>query len=269
MAFPVRRVLFLCVANSARSQLAEAIARHELGTDWSFQSAGSAPSRPNPFALEVLESAGISIAGLRSKSVTEIDPESVDLVVTLCAEEECPVFLAEVPRVSWEQPDPDRKHEDLSDEERRSHFQTAFDAIRARVRDLTQGIVDRPPAGDGMGMQLQADGIVRFDYAVGKVVDLEAAETSTAALLRAVERAGWPTPATILIDMQNITTVHREARVHFAQSSEINGMTGRLALLTQNRVSGLVANFFLKVQRPVVPTRMFTDGDEARTWLLA
>lgn len=131
-----RTVLFLCVANSARSQMAEALARHDAGDRWIARSAGSAPTRVNPLAVAALTELGVSVEGLRSKAVTEIDPASVDLVVTLCAEEECPVFLGDAPRLDWAMPDPDRKHEALTEAERLHHFRVARDRIRARLAEL-------------------------------------------------------------------------------------------------------------------------------------
>ena len=108
-----RSILFLCVANSARSQMAEALARARFGDAVRVQSAGSAPSRVNPYAVRALAELGIDGSGLRSKHVESIDPGSVDLVITLCAEEACPVFLGEARRLSWAMPDPDRKGEVL------------------------------------------------------------------------------------------------------------------------------------------------------------
>src|SRR5688572_20610946 len=88
-----RRLLFLCVANSARSQMAEGLARSMLGAGVQVQSAGSKPSRVNPYAVEVMREIGIDIEGHFSKSVDDIDPASVDTVITLCAEEVCPVWV--------------------------------------------------------------------------------------------------------------------------------------------------------------------------------
>lgn len=129
-------VLFLCVANSARSQMAEALARRAFGDAVRVQSAGSAPGRVNPYALRALAELGIDASGQHSKHVDTIDPATVDLVITLCAEEQCPVFLGQARRLSWAMPDPDRKHEALSDEERLHHFRVARDAIEARVQAL-------------------------------------------------------------------------------------------------------------------------------------
>lgn len=129
-------ILFLCVANSARSQMAEGLARVVLGPDVLVQSAGSQPSRVNPFAVEVMREIGIPLAGQWSKSVDTIDPASVDLVVTLCADEVCPVFLSHSARIHWPIEDPDRSNEVLRDEERLQHFRVARDAIRARLEQL-------------------------------------------------------------------------------------------------------------------------------------
>lgn len=129
-------ILFLCVANSARSQMAEGLARHLFGDAVRVQSAGSEPSRVNPFAIKAMAELGIDLGTHSSKSVQTIDPNGVDLVITLCAEEVCPVFLSRAPRMHWPIQDPDRKHEDLTDEERLQHFRVARDQIRARIEVL-------------------------------------------------------------------------------------------------------------------------------------
>ncbi len=139
-------ILFLCVANSARSQMAEGLARNLFGDLVTVQSAGSSPSRVNPFAVKAMAELGIDLGTHASKSVETIAPESVDLVVTLCAEEVCPVFLGDVPRMHWPLQDPDRKHEDLSDEQRLQHFRVARDQIVARLQVLgaLRGLPDGP-----------------------------------------------------------------------------------------------------------------------------
>jgi arsenate reductase len=130
-------VLFLCVANSARSQMAEGLARAHFGDAVRVQSAGSAPSRVNPFAVRAMAELGIDISSHTSTSVAEVDPASVDLVITLCAEEVCPVVLSNARRLHWPLSDPDRKHEALSDAERLEHFRIARDAIRERIEALS------------------------------------------------------------------------------------------------------------------------------------
>lgn len=131
-----RSVLFLCVANSARSQMAEGLARRLFGEDVAVFSAGSKPSQVNPWAMRAMAEIGIDISAQRSKSVEEIDPKQVDLVVTLCAEEVCPVFLGKAQRLHWPLIDPDRKDEELSDEERLSHFRAAREQIEGRLKVL-------------------------------------------------------------------------------------------------------------------------------------
>lgn len=140
-------VLFLCVANSARSQMAEGLARDLFGDAVRVQSAGSSPSRVNPFAVQAMAELGIDLGTHTSKSVQTIDPDSVDLVITLCAEEVCPVFLSSAPRMHWPLQDPDRKHEDLTDEERLHHFRVARDQIRARL-DVLAALRDVPEGPD-------------------------------------------------------------------------------------------------------------------------
>ena len=130
-------ILFLCVANSARSQLAEALARQRFGDEVRVYSAGSQPSgRVNPYAVRVLEEVGIDTRNLRSKAIDEIDLDGVDLIVTLCAEEACPVVSARARRLDWAMPDPDRKNEDLTDEERLAIFRQTRDAIARRIEVL-------------------------------------------------------------------------------------------------------------------------------------
>ncbi len=129
-------VLFLCVANSARSQMAEGLARALLGADVRVNSAGSSPSRVNPYAIRAMAELGIDISAHHSKSVSDVSHEAVDLVVTLCAEEVCPVFPNVPRRLHWPLPDPDRQGEPLSDEERMGHFRVARDEIAARLRGL-------------------------------------------------------------------------------------------------------------------------------------
>ena len=105
-ALSPRGVLFLCVANSARSQLAEGIARSLAPADVTVWSAGSQPTRVRPEAIAALAEIRIDISHHRSKSVSEIPASEVDTVITLCGEEECPVFLGKARRLHWGLPDP-------------------------------------------------------------------------------------------------------------------------------------------------------------------
>ena len=131
-----RTILFLCVANSARSQMAEGLARHRLGEHARVLSAGSSPTRVNPFAIAAMDELGIDIRGQASTSVESVDPEGVTLVITLCAEEVCPTWLGSARRLHWPLTDPDRKDEVLTDEERLAHFRTARDLIDQRLTNL-------------------------------------------------------------------------------------------------------------------------------------
>lgn len=126
-------ILFLCVANSARSQMAEGLARMLFGDTASVQSAGSQPSRVNPYASEVMHELGVDLSSHSSKSVQTIDPQTVHTVVTLCAEEVCPVFLGKARRLHWPIPDPASDDASLSREEMLARFRTARDAIRERL----------------------------------------------------------------------------------------------------------------------------------------
>ncbi len=98
--------LFLCVANSARSQLAEALARHWMDPDVAVQSAGSTPTRIRPEAIRVLEEIGVDASKQYAKPIEAVDTSRVDVVITLCAEEVCPYFPGNVRRVHWGLPDP-------------------------------------------------------------------------------------------------------------------------------------------------------------------
>jgi protein-tyrosine-phosphatase len=101
-----RGILFLCVANSARSQMAEGIARAIAPPGVNIWSAGSRPTSVRPEAIATLREIGIDISGHHSKAVSEIPSDEIDTVITLCAEEECPLFLGKAERLHWGLPDP-------------------------------------------------------------------------------------------------------------------------------------------------------------------
>jgi arsenate reductase (thioredoxin) len=127
-------VLFLCVANSARSQMAEGIARALAPAGVTISSAGSKPSKVNPLALRALDEIGIDIRGQRSKGVETISPDGVDAVITLCAEEVCPVFLGKARRLHWGLPDP--AGSGTTDEEQLQAFRNVRDELRRRLSVL-------------------------------------------------------------------------------------------------------------------------------------
>ena len=130
-ALSPRGVLFLCVANSARSQIAEGIARAVAPPEVTVWSAGSQPTRVRPEAITALAEIGIDISEHRSKSVSEIPAAEVDTVITLCGEEECPVFLGRARRLHWGLPDP--AGVGGSDAERADAFRRTRDELRRRL----------------------------------------------------------------------------------------------------------------------------------------
>ena len=123
-------ILFMCVANSARSQMAEGLARKLFGDRVRIQSAGTKPSRVNPYAIEAMAELGIDLASHSSKSVDDIDPVSVDTVITLCAEEVCPVWLGKATRLHWPFPDPAGEG---TPDEQRARFRSVRDQISRRL----------------------------------------------------------------------------------------------------------------------------------------
>ncbi len=127
-------LLFLCVANSARSQMAEGLARARFGPRARVASAGSSPTAVNPLAVAALDEVGIDIREQRSTSVDDVDPATVEVVVTLCAEEVCPVFPGRVRRLHWPMPDP--AGAPGSEAERLERFRAVRDEIARRLADL-------------------------------------------------------------------------------------------------------------------------------------
>ncbi|MCA8936865.1 MAG: arsenate reductase ArsC [Planctomycetes bacterium] len=101
-----KHVLFMCVQNSARSQLAEGIARSLAPAGVQVSSAGSKPAFVRPQAIEVLREIDIDASTHSSKTVADIDASTVDVVITLCAEEVCPVFPRRVAKYHWPLTDP-------------------------------------------------------------------------------------------------------------------------------------------------------------------
>jgi arsenate reductase len=130
----MKGVLFLCVANSARSQMAEGIALSLAPTGTKIWSAGSHPTRVRPEAITVLREIGIDISGHHAKPVAEIPAAEVDTVITLCGEEECPVFLGKATRLHWGLPDPAAVNG--SEAERLDAFRKVRDELRRRIIDF-------------------------------------------------------------------------------------------------------------------------------------
>jgi protein-tyrosine-phosphatase len=127
-------ILFLCVANSARSQIAEGLARAIAPAGFRFLSAGSDPGTLNPLAVRVLREIGIDISHHRAKGLGGIPLEQVHTIVTLCAEEVCPVVPGNVRRLHWPLPDP--AAEDAAPDERLAAFREARDRLRELLPEL-------------------------------------------------------------------------------------------------------------------------------------
>jgi protein-tyrosine-phosphatase/catechol 2,3-dioxygenase-like lactoylglutathione lyase family enzyme len=140
---PGKTILFLCVTNSARSQMAEGLARMLFGSRISVESAGSEPSTVNPYAIEVMGEVGVDLTTHRSKSVQTIDPATVGMVITLCAEEVCPVFLGKARRLHWPIQDPASEDPSIAREDMLTRFRIARDQIRARLEVLA-ALLDLP-----------------------------------------------------------------------------------------------------------------------------
>ena len=103
-----KRVLILCTGNSARSQMAEGLFRHEAGDAYEVFSAGTKPSPVRPEAIAVMNEIGIDISGHRSKSVDAFAGQESDYVITVCdnANQQCPVFPGRTNRLHWSFDDP-------------------------------------------------------------------------------------------------------------------------------------------------------------------
>lgn len=127
----------MCVANSARSQLAEGLARRILGTDARVESAGSRPASVNPFAIRVLREMDIDISSHVSKGVNDLPKDfldSLDFVITLCAEEVCPVFLSKAKKIHWPLTDPAGSIG--SDDDQLRRFRATRDEIARRLLEF-------------------------------------------------------------------------------------------------------------------------------------
>jgi arsenate reductase len=139
-------VLILCTHNSARSVLAEAMLNHwagRLGKDVRAYSAGSAPGgRLNPFAIEVLQSSGISVEGCRSKSWDEFTRQGAPgmrVVITVCdsaAAEPCPLWPGSPVQVHWGYADP--SNAPGGDDGKRQAFELTRQAIGFRMLQLLE-----------------------------------------------------------------------------------------------------------------------------------
>jgi arsenate reductase len=133
-----KRVLILCTGNSARSQMAEGLLRHDAGDRFMVESAGTKASFVRPEAIAVMKETGIDISGQRSKNVDVFEGQEFDHVITVCdhARETCPVFFgaAEMLHQSFEDPPPPGAG---TEEERMSVFRRVRDELRVFLREFS------------------------------------------------------------------------------------------------------------------------------------
>ena len=131
-----KRVLILCTGNSARSQMAEGLLRHDGGARFEVESAGVRPTGVRPEAVAAMRDVGIDITNQRSKSVDEFAGQSFDYVITVCdnAREQCPVFPAGTRRIHWSFDDPAAA--DGDEAARLAVFRRVRDEIRARLGEF-------------------------------------------------------------------------------------------------------------------------------------
>jgi arsenate reductase (thioredoxin) len=129
-----QRVLILCTGNSARSQMAEGLLRHDAGERFEVESAGTRPGHVRPEAIAAMREIGIDISGHRSKSVDEFKDQSFDLVFTVCdnARETCPVYPGHGQRLHRSFDDPAAVRG--SEEDRLAAFRRVRDEIRDYLR---------------------------------------------------------------------------------------------------------------------------------------
>src|SRR5262245_6997581 len=129
-----KRVVFVCVENSTRSQMAEAFARIHGGDRIEAYSAGSRPSgKVNPKAIAAMKECGYDLSAHRSKNVTELQDLEFDAAVTMGCGDECPALRAKK-RLDWQIPDPKEMPPEL--------FRQVRDLIEAKVKDLLQELLD-------------------------------------------------------------------------------------------------------------------------------
>jgi arsenate reductase (thioredoxin) len=131
-----QRVLILCTGNSARSQMAEGLLRHDVGDRFEVESAGTKPGQVRPEAIVVMKEVGIDISGHRSKHVDEFAGQNFDYVLTVCdnANEACPVYPGQTNRLHQNFKDPAAA--EGSEAERLAIFRRVRDEIRQYLKDF-------------------------------------------------------------------------------------------------------------------------------------
>ena len=135
-----KRVLIVCTGNSARSQMAEGLLRHDAGQRFEAESAGTKSNFVRPEAITVMRDVGIDITGHRSKNVDEFAGQRFDYVITVCdnARETCPVFFGAAQKLHHDFDDPAAVQG--SEEERLAVFRSLRDQLRAYLRDFSNRV---------------------------------------------------------------------------------------------------------------------------------
>ena len=131
-----RRVLILCTGNSARSQMAEGLLRHDAGEWFDVESAGTRPGMVRPEAIAVMKELGIDLSGHRSKHADEFEGQWFDYVITVCdnARESCPVFFGAAKRIHQSFEDPAALKG--SEQERLTAFRRVRDELRTYLAEF-------------------------------------------------------------------------------------------------------------------------------------
>ena len=134
-----RRVLFLCVHNGARSQMAEGLLRARAGDSFDVHSAGNAATAVRPLAVRAMAELGIDIGGQRSKSVDEYAGQRFDYAITVCddAKEACPYFPGAATQIHWRFDDPAAATG--SEDERLAVFRRVRDEINEHIEEFVRG----------------------------------------------------------------------------------------------------------------------------------
>lgn len=136
-----KRVLILCTGNSARSQMAEGLLRHDAGDRFEVFSAGTRPGQVRPEAIAVMREVGIDISSHHSKSVDEFAHQQFDYVLTVCnnAKESCPIFPGQAIMIHRSFEDPPAPQ--ASEEDRFRVFRRVRDEIREYLREFAASVV--------------------------------------------------------------------------------------------------------------------------------
>jgi len=135
-----KRVLVLCTGNSARSQMAEGLLRHDAGDRFDVESAGLNPGHVRPEAIAVMKEIGLDISGQRSKHVDEFAGQQFDYVLTVCdnANESCPVLPGQGERLHRSFEDPAALQ---GTEQQRL---AGFRRVRDEIRDYLKTFAPKP-----------------------------------------------------------------------------------------------------------------------------